>query len=92
MKKIILFIIFIFVTSCSKVVTFKEEEPFYCIEYIIGEQNVYQYDFYGTKDSRYELIVIGNYNVLIVWYDKNMARFAIKTQENVTVLKFIRLE
>lgn len=92
MKKFILFIMLIFVTSCSKIVTFEKETFFYRIEYIVGEENRYQYDFYGTEESHYELTVIGNQNVLIIWHDKNMAKLAIKTKEKITVLKFIRLE
>ncbi len=89
MKRLVLILTLLCVFSCSKTIVF-EEPPQYYIEYTVG-QELCQFYFYGTEDSRYELKTINNQNVLIVWIDENMAKFAIKTYKDIVVLRFIRI-
>lgn len=64
MKRLFLILSLLCIFSCTKTIIFEEPSQYY-IEYTVG-QELYQFYFYGTEDSRYELKTINNQNVLIV--------------------------
>jgi len=87
-------ILLIFLTSCSKVEIFHEEQIRWKIEYCIEDnQNIYSFDFCGKESAYYEVIKMKDFNVLLVYPEENTTTIihAFKSREKILVLKFIKI-